>query len=60
MDDIIVGMDDTLVRSGADLTGFLRKHQPGTKVRVRVVRGDPFSGFGLLAFDLTLSQRDTP
>ncbi len=59
VDDIIVGMDDTLIRSGADLTEFLRTHLPGTKVRVRVIRGDFFSGFGLVAFDLTLGERES-
>ncbi len=60
VDDIIVGMDDTLVRSGGDLTKFLRRHPAGSKVRVRVIRGSPFTGFGLLALDLTLGERDTP
>jgi S1-C subfamily serine protease len=59
VDDIIVGMDDTLIRSGADLSEFLRTHRPGTKVRVRVIRGDFFSGFGLIAFDLTLGERES-
>jgi S1-C subfamily serine protease len=59
VDDIIVGMNDLRIRSGADMAEFLRKNPPGTRVRVRVVRGDPFSGFSLLAFDLTLAERET-
>ena len=60
LDDIIVGMNDIRIRNGADLADFLRKNLPGTKVRVRVVRGDFFSSFGLIAFDLTLAERSTP
>jgi serine protease Do len=58
IDDIIVGMNDTVIRGGTDLTEFLRKNPPGTKVRVRVIRGDFFTGFGLLALDLTLAERN--
>jgi S1-C subfamily serine protease len=57
VDDIIIGMNDQVIRSGADMAEFLRKNQPGTKVRVRVVRGNFFAGFGLVGFDLVLAER---
>jgi serine protease Do len=60
LDDIIVGMNDLRIRNGGDLAEFIRKNPPGTKVRVRVVRGDFFSSFGLVAFDLTLAERSAP
>ncbi len=58
-DDIIVGMNDTRIRTAADMAEFLRKDPPGTKVRVRLVRGDPFSGFSLITVDLTLDRSET-
>lgn len=58
VDDIIVGMNEARIRTAADLAEFLRKNQPGTKVRVRLVRGDPFSGFSLITVDLTLGRSE--
>lgn len=59
VDDIIVGMNDTRIRTAADMAEFLRKNQPGTRVQVRLVRGDPFSGFTLVTVDLTLDRSGT-
>ena len=59
VDDIIVGMNDTRIRTAADMAEFLRKNQPGTRVHVRLVRGDPFSGFTLVTVDLTLDRSGT-
>jgi S1-C subfamily serine protease len=59
VDDIIVGMNETLIRTSTDLAEFLRRNPPETAVKVRVVRGDFFSGFGLIAFDLKLAERET-
>ena len=54
-----VGMNDVLIRNSELLTEFLRTNPPGTKVTVRVVRGDFFSGYTLVALDVTLGERDS-
>ncbi len=54
IDDIIVGMNDVVIRDGRALSEFLRTAGPGSAVTVRVVRGDLFSGFALIALEITL------
>lgn len=55
--DVIVQMDQTLIRNQDEFTQFLRLHPPGTEVRVFVWRLVPGSGWEPVALNTTLSTR---